>query len=397
MKKINIAILGYGKVAKELLELIKSSHTINVTAILVHNIKKYDENNPYYQLFTEQYDSILKSECIDVIVELIGGLEPACQYVKEALSHDISIVTANRPLMAYHYEELQELSKKHHVSIHYEGSVGCGIPIIEYLSMINCHSLKRITAMANSSSNVIITKIFDEEYTLKDAINFAIDHGYTEKNWIDDVSGIDTGEKILILLASIFDQQFELRAMNVCCTFDFTDADIEVIKNRGFVIKQIAYIEFSFPIISVNIDHYLIEQNTHLANIKMNKNYFGIEYNDETIQEFNGQGASPYQTAMAVYSDIKRYLVRGISDQSMNVTVSESNLVNLWIRIQQNTIDKTYLNILDTYSKDSYMGDNYKTYWLYDVPITIYGSIKRMLENEFEKDSYMICRIFKST
>ena len=180
-------------------------------------------------------------------------------------------------------------------------------------------------------------------------------------------------------------------------TFDFIDADIKVIKDHGFAIKQIAYIEFSLPNISVNVDHYLIDVNTHLASIKMNKNYFGIEHKDGTIQEFNGQGASPYQTAMAVFSDIKKYHFNGISDRTMKATVNDSDLVNLWIRIQEYTIDKTYLNILDTYSKDSYMEDDYKAYWLYDVPITIYGSLRRMLEKECEKDSYTICRIFKST
>lgn len=408
---MKLAILGFGKVAQQLVSIMehkKNGFSLQIKAILVKDKICYQTIYPKYaDKFTDEFPSILEDDEIETIVELIGGIKPAYEYVKLSLENKKHVVTANRPLIAYHYEELNDLAKKKERVIFYEGSVGCGIPIIQYLSTVEKSDFKRMYALVNSSCNVIFTMAFEKQMQLADAVQYAIEKKFTEPNWRDDVSGIDTAEKMVILFETMEKKAFELKNLSINCEFKFIDQDIQVLKANGFRFKQLGEITREAGTYDVHVGYYLIEAESILGKVLMNQNYINIEFLNDMNIGFHGKGVSPYLTAMAVYQNLIQLIYPMMqcrqveSCQTQIYKIANLTKRNIWIRVNHADAGKIKDKLIDyaitsnAYVKCVYCNENltYMALWLYDVRYETYQKMERLLTENLYKETFIICRI----
>ena len=160
---MRIGILGYGTVGSGLIELLdnnKIKRDIEISAILVRDKEKY-ENEKYLNKITTNIEDVFNKN-IDILVELMGGLNPSFDYIKRALNNKIHVVTANKDLIAEHGEELLKIANKNHVSIKFEASVGGGIPVLKPLiESLEGNKIDSINSILNGTTNFILSKMHD--------------------------------------------------------------------------------------------------------------------------------------------------------------------------------------------------------------------------------------------
>ena len=206
-----VAIMGYGVVGSGLIELIDKNREYNrengilITSILVRNKEKHlnSSHNEVITIDVEEFFSI-KS---DVVIEVIGGLHPAYDYVKRALALGKHVVTANKDLIATFGHELFQLAKENNVSLKFEAAVAGGIPIIKPLTeSLYGNGINGIRAILNGTTNFILTKMDGENLSYEEALNEAQQLGFAEANPESDVMGYDSARKLAILSSLAFDK-----------------------------------------------------------------------------------------------------------------------------------------------------------------------------------------------
>ncbi len=208
---MNIAILGFGVVGSGVAEVLKRNgesiaQTTGTTFALTRILDIKDPgDSEYAPLFTKNFDDILFDESIRIVVETMGGVKPALDFVSAALRQGKHVVSSNKELVATHGYELLEIAREHNVNFMFEASVGGGIPIIRPIS--RCLAGNRITEIAgilNGTSNFILTKMIEDGMTFAEALKLAQDKGYAEKDPTADVEGLDAMRKICILASLAF-------------------------------------------------------------------------------------------------------------------------------------------------------------------------------------------------
>lgn len=208
---MNIAILGFGVVGSGVAEVISKNHDsilknsnadLKLTRIL--DIRDF-ENNKYAPLMTKNFDDILSDDSIKIVVETMGGVNPAFEFVSKSLMKGKHVVTSNKELVATKGYELLEIARKNNVNFMFEASVGGGIPIIRPISRcLAGNEISEIAGILNGTSNFILTKMIVDGMTFSDALRLAQDKGYAEKDPTADVEGLDAMRKICILASLAF-------------------------------------------------------------------------------------------------------------------------------------------------------------------------------------------------
>lgn len=241
-----IALLGMGTVGGGVYEIIerqkeempfKIGAALEVVKVLVRNKAKYADRIPAEKL-TDVWEDVIGDDSIDIVVEVMGGIEPARTYIKAALEKGKHVVTANKDLMAMHGHELLELAGEHHCDLLFEAAVAGGIPIIRPLKQcLAGNNITEIMGIINGTTNFILTKMKEDGMDFGEALQLATDLGYAEADPTADIEGYDAGRKLAIM-ASI--------AFHTSVTFDdvFTEGitkitakDMRYAKEMGCSIK----------------------------------------------------------------------------------------------------------------------------------------------------------------
>jgi len=316
-KEVKIGILGLGtigsKVAKELLERsdyhsAKSGNdlSINVKQILVQNINKEREYTVPIELLTEEINQILHDPDISVVIEVMGGEEPARTYIEKSLKAGKHVVTANKEVIAKHGKQLRELAINVNRQLLFEASVGGGIPIIHPLSDdLVANSITEIRAIINGTTNYILTKMSQENMDFSEALNEAKSLGYAEANPTNDIEGIDAAYKIAILASIAFQVDLKPEDIYVEGIAKLTSKDFRYAKELGYDIKLIAIARKDFSgNLQVKVHPVLIGKESGLANINGADN--AIELTGDLIGcvTFSGPGAGPSPTTSAILSNL---------------------------------------------------------------------------------------------
>ena len=198
---MKIAILGYGTVGKGLVEMIdsnKGKRNIEIASILVRDKNKY-KSSKYEHLITEDIEEVFNKE-FDILVELIGGLNPAYKYIKRALESKINVVTANKDMLAEYGDKLVKIAKENNVSLRFEASVGGGIPVLKPLiESLEGNLIESMYAILNGTTNYILSKMYDENLSYEEVLKEAQELGFAEANPESDVQGYDAARKLSIL------------------------------------------------------------------------------------------------------------------------------------------------------------------------------------------------------
>ncbi|KLJ87921.1 homoserine dehydrogenase [Streptococcus agalactiae] len=313
---IKIALLGFGTVAKGIPYLLKENQhkllslegeDIVIDKVLVRDNESRQRfiNQGFTYNFVTEINTILQDPQIDIVVELMGGIEPAKTYLSQALGFGKHIVTANKDLIALHGKELMDLADARGLALFYEGAVAGGIPILRTLShSFASDKMTRLLGILNGTSNFMLTKMFEEGWSYEQALKKAQELGYAESDSTNDVEGIDTAYKATILSQFGFGMPIDFDDVNYKGISSIRSEDVEVAQEMGFAIKLVADLRETPTGISVDVSPTLISQKHPLAAVNHVMNAVFIESIGIGQSLFYGPGAGQNPTATSVLADI---------------------------------------------------------------------------------------------
>lgn len=346
-KRIGIGLMGLGTVGYGVYSLLKepiqSPHFFLLEKILIKDSKK---RRPAVGegLLTTDPNLLIHNPHIDIIVEVMGGVEPSFEYIEKAIRNKKHVVTANKLLLATHGQKLQAMAREEGVSLLFEASICGGIPIINALKRsLTIFPIEEILGIVNGTTNYILTGMEREGLSFQEALKKAIDLGYAEADPTSDISGEDAACKLAILSSLAYQQSIPLASIP-CRGIDAIQlADIEMSHNLGYALKLIAYAKKSQEGLSLYVGPYLLHQSHPLATTHGVTN--GVCVKNKTIGEisFFGPGAGMHPTAHAILSDI----VQLADHPHRHIEKSQKNQREITIIDLEKTPSQYYLRFIE--------------------------------------------------
>lgn len=308
-----IALLGMGTVGGGVYKIIENQKDempfkigaeLEVAKVLVRNKAKYADVVPAEKL-TDQFEDVINDDSIDIIVEVMGGIEPARTYITEALKKGKHVVTANKDLMAMHGHELLDIAAANQCDLLFEAAVAGGIPIIRPLKQcLAGNNITEIMGIINGTTNFILTKMKEEGMDFKEALQLATDLGYAEADPTADIEGYDAGRKIAIMASIAFHTPVTFNDVFTEGITKITAKDMRYAKELGCTIKLLGIAKNTENGIEVKVHPTLIPEHHPLAavNDAFNAVFVHGDAVDDTM--FYGRGAGALPTGSAVVGDI---------------------------------------------------------------------------------------------
>jgi len=313
-KEVKIAIMGFGtvgtgtyKILKDNGELIKNQvgADIVVEKILVRDRNKKRNIEVSDDLITINADDILEDPSIDIVVELMGGQEPAYSYIMKALDNGKHVVTANKELIAKRGREILAKADSKGLGLCFEASVCGGIPIIRaFKTSLAGDKIKRVMGIVNGTTNYILTKMAQEGSDYKEALGQAQDKGYAEADPTADVEGFDAAYKMAILSSIGFHSKVDIDKVKREGISKITKTDIEYGKELGWTIKLLGIAQDVDGKLEVGVSPVMLPKEHPLALVNGVNN--AVFVNSEAVGElmFYGPGAGQMATGNSVAADI---------------------------------------------------------------------------------------------
>jgi homoserine dehydrogenase len=316
-----IALAGFGTVGSAVARLLyarSSEHNLQLTQIFNRGVerKKVDWISDDV-LWTDDIEQLLASDA-DVLVELIGGVKPACDWVKRALQSKKSVVTANKQLIAHHGAELLELARRHGQHLAFGASVAGGIPVLSGLHEgLAGDRLLKVTGILNGTCNFILTKIERTGSTFADALAEAQKAGFAEADPTDDVDGFDARAKLVILARFGLNAEAHPDQVTAFSIRKIDGIDFEYAHELNCTIRQVSRAEIRDGRLYASVEPALVPRESPLASVSGSQNLVIStgEFGGDTV--FSGYGAGGNPTAVAVVSDLLhlvRYRAKGSAE-----------------------------------------------------------------------------------
>jgi len=372
-KTLRVGMLGCGVVGSEVARLIsanqkdltaRSGAKLDLVKIGVRNLAR---PNVAKDLLTTDLESIVKDKNIDLIIEVIGGIEPARFLILEALANGKSVVTANKALLAKHGAELFAAADKGGVDLYYEAAVAGAIPILRPLreSLVGDH-VQRVMGIVNGTTNYILTKMDESGSAFADALTEAQALGFAEADPTADVEGFDAAAKAAILAGLAFHSRVTDSDVYREGITKITDSDVAVAKSLDLVVKLLAIAELTTEgKISVRVHPTLISRSHPLASVREAFNAVFVESESAGAMMFYGRGAGGAPTASAILGDlvaVARHRVSG------GLGPRESDYADLDIAPMGSTKTR-YLIRLDVADRPGVLAAVAQTFSKHDVSI----------------------------
>ncbi|MBL4933425.1 homoserine dehydrogenase [Clostridium paridis] len=304
---VRISLLGYGVVGTGLIELLEKNkdklENIEVVSILVRNLEKH-ENKKFSEILTTDTEEFFSKET-DIVVEVMGGINPAYEFVKRALSLGRNVVTANKDLIAEYGGKLIDIARRKDVNLKFEASVGGGIPLLKpLLESLEGNEIKSITGILNGTTNFILTKMSRENLCYSKALREAQKQGFAEANPESDVMGYDAARKLAILSTLAYKKKISWKDINTKGITELERQDFIYAKELGYQIKLIAVSKKVRNEVYASVEPALIDGDSLFSQINDEVN--GVIFHGDAVGDvsFTGKGAGMLPTASAVYSDI---------------------------------------------------------------------------------------------
>ncbi|MBU2027817.1 MAG: homoserine dehydrogenase [Proteobacteria bacterium] len=326
MKKISLGLIGFGTIGTGLVKLLQENGEliagrlgakIDLKRIADIDIRRSRGIPVDTALLTTDAGDILNDPGIDIVVELMGGYEPARTFILAALSQGKHVVTANKALLATHGDEIFQSAVRHGVNIGFEASVGGTIPIIKTVKeSLIANRILSISAIMNGTANFILTKMTDEGKAFAVVLKEAQALGFAEADPAYDVEGIDAAHKLAILLSLAYGKKVRLEDLYREGITRISEQDIEFAHELGYRIKLLAIAIQRDQEVEARLHPTMIPFDHLLANVNGNFNAFHIIGDAADSVFLYGQGAGMMPTASAVVSDIvdiARDVLKGIS------------------------------------------------------------------------------------
>ena len=321
---VYIAVLAFGTVGSAVYEVITKNKAliarkagVDIAIKYVLDSKEFP-NHPVNEILTHNIDDILEDESIQVVVEVMGGVEVPYQFVKAALEKGKHVATSNKALVAAHGPELLGIAKEKNVNFLFEASVGGGIPILRSMNRcLTADEILEVMGILNGTTNYILTEMTEKGLAFEDALKEAQELGYAEKDPTADVEGYDACRKIAILSSLAFGKTADFEEIPTEGITKITKTDIFYAKRCKSVIKLVGISKKTPEGISASVEPLLLPKDHPLASVNGAFNAILVKGNMVGDLMFYGSGAGSLPTASAVVSDV----VAAVRHQHIHVDV----------------------------------------------------------------------------
>ncbi len=313
-KHLKIGLVGAGTIGKGVVDLYRRNANLinNRIDLELTLVKVADRDQDRLQALGLEDEKIstdaaavLDDPEIDIVIELIGGIEPARSFIARALENGKYVVTANKDMMARHGQELLALARQEGLNIFYEASVGGGIPLIRPLK----HSLvadrvNRVLGIVNGTTNYIFTRMDQDDLSLEDALLEAQRLGFAETDPTNDLEGLDAAYKLVIMANLAFGKKADFDRVHIEGIRGVTCEDIAYAREIGYTVKLLAIGEDLPEGLALRVHPALVPLEHPLASVLNELNAVFVESEAAKELMFYGPGAGPTPTAAAVLSDV---------------------------------------------------------------------------------------------
>ena len=345
---ISVAIMGHGVVGSGVAEII-ATHKQKLFAAVgeelyikhILDLREFPDS-PFADRFTKDFRDIADDIEVRIVIETMGGIHPAYDYVKECLSKGKSVVTSNKELVAAHGAELLAIAAEQNANFLFEASVGGGIPILRPINQcLVANNVSEIAGILNGTTNFILTKMIREHMGFDEALKLAQDLGYAERNPAADIEGHDACRKICILASLAFGKHIYPEAVSTEGITHITAADVEYAAVWGGVIKLIGSAKrLGRDKVDIVVAPMFVPHTSQLANI--DDVFNGIMVRGDCVGDvvFYGRGAGKLPTASAVVADVidsvkhikARKYISWVDSDNSSVIPAEESVTAMFVR-----------------------------------------------------------------
>ncbi|MCT2535883.1 homoserine dehydrogenase [Aquibacillus koreensis] len=372
LKEIKVGLCGLGTVGTGVVKILKNHQEeikyklgceIVVNKILVHDIHKPRDIVVNPEWLTSNPDELVNNPEIDVIVEVMGGIDQTNLLIEQALRNNKHIVTANKDMMAVHGQKLLKLAKANNCDIFYDASVAGGIPILRSLSDgLASDRIQKIMGIVNGTTNYILTKMTDDHLAFDPVLKEAQELGFAESDPTSDVDGLDAARKMTLLANLAFKMEIGLDDVEVSGISNISQEDISFADSLGYTIKLIGIASINNGKVEVSVEPTLLPKDHPLALVK--NEYNAVYVYGEAVGEtmFYGPGAGSMPTATAVVSDLMEVIKNirlGISGNSYvspqyetQLKKNEEKYTKYFIRMEVDDEAGTFQKITNVFSDE---------------------------------------------
>lgn len=313
LKTLKIGLLGSGTVGTGVYKLVESQReemphkigaNLSVAKILVRD-KTRKRDGIDHSLLTDRFEDIIEDDDIQIVVEVMGGIEPARTYINAALKAGKHVVTANKDLIAAHGKELLDAASEHGCDLLFEAAVAGGIPILRPLKQcLAGNHLSEVMGIVNGTTNFILSKMTEEGMEFSDALMLATELGYAEADPTADIEGYDAGRKVAIMASIAFNSRVTFSDVYTEGITKITSRDIAYAKEMGCTIKLLGVAKNTPEGIEVRVHPMLIPSSHPLA--KVDDSFNAVFVHGDAVDDamFYGRGAGELPTASAIMGDV---------------------------------------------------------------------------------------------
>lgn len=340
-KKINIALLGMGTVGSgvyEVIENLQKGNFVNkvgadvvIKSILVRNPDKYRNIIREKIYITNNWQDIINDSEIDIVIEVMGGINPAREYILDALNSGKNVITANKDLIAVHGQEIYETASKNKKDFMFEAAAMGAIPIVHpLLEGMAGNNIKEIVGIMNGTTNYILTKMTTEGWDYHQALAEATNLGYAEADPTADVEGLDAGRKVAVLANIAFHSPAVFDDVYIEGITKISSIDIAYASQMGYVIKLLGIASNYDDGIALRVYPTIIRKDHPLASV--NDSFNAAFVRGDAVDEamFYGRGAGKLPTASAVVGDVidvARNILAGCEGRVGNISYEEKRII----------------------------------------------------------------------
>ncbi|GAB3070949.1 homoserine dehydrogenase [Salinicoccus sesuvii] len=311
---MNLAILGMGTVGCGVVDVLSENREkitgligeeITISHVYVNNVDKERSVDLGGAIITDDINSLLDSDDIDTVVEVMGGMEATRDILTKFLKKGIHVVSANKDMLAKYIDELSLVAEDNGASLLYEASIAGGIPIVNAIEYgLNANRIHKVMGILNGTTNYILSKMTKDGWDYQQALEEATEKGYAEADPTNDVDGFDAQRKIVLLSRLAYERKVDIDEVPVTGIRDVQLKDIKNAKAAGFRLKLVGKSEFDGVGMSIEVAPVLLPADHQLASVEYEKNAVYVMGNAVGETMFYGPGAGGMETASAVVSDL---------------------------------------------------------------------------------------------
>jgi homoserine dehydrogenase len=356
MKEIKVGLLGFGTIGAGVVKLLKENASligdktgahITLKALADLDITTDRGVDTSGVHLTKNADEILTDPEISVVIELIGGYEPARSFVLKAIAHGKHVVTANKALLAVHGEEIYAAAKVKGVEVLFEAAVGGGIPVLSAIKgNLAANRFSTVLGIVNGTCNYILTRMTQEGADFAEVLKSAQEAGYAEADPTFDIEGVDTAHKLCLLLSLCFGTRVDLKDIYSEGITSISSEDVDFAKNFGYRIKLLAIGKRDGDQIEARVHPTMIPIDYPLADVHGVFNAIRLTGDFVGPVMFYGRGAGMEATASAVIGDVvdlARNMEAGISRRCAPLGYLDEKVAVLPIKPIGEIVSKYYI------------------------------------------------------